>query len=208
MAARIGIRIGWLALAWMAAACGFDSSGPGGGGDDDASPGPIDAAPIGDGAVTPDGATSDPDAGEPPVTCAEACAGIGSCQGQTCIIDCTLDDSCDEAVTCPDDIDCEVRCHGDRSCSGGVDCGAASACVIECDGTDSCDQQNQCGKSQCSVICSGQNSCVGGTRCSMSCACDVSCGGSSSCDTQATCPTGCDDGKGCTSGGLCDTCAI
>lgn len=202
-------RIGLWALGGMlAASCGFDTAGSGGGDRDDSGPG-IDAAPPGtaDGAPI-DGGMSMRDAGEEPVDCATACAGIGTCQGKVCVIECGDDGECGNRIDCPAGVACRVVCSGPGSCAGGVDCGEATECTVECSSNDTCANEIRCGNNlPCTVTCSGQNSCVNGVTCDEACACRVECTGSSSCDDDAVCPTGCDDGKGCTDAEpVCDTC--
>lgn len=203
-------RIGWLALACaIAASCGFDRSGPGGSSGKDGAPA-IDAAVLSGDAGSGDAAAGDPDAGDdPPTTCAEACAGIGTCEGETCAINCDGDD-CDDQVDCPAGVPCRVRCSAQGACAAGVNCGAATSCTVECSANMTCAGLIECGIDRpCTVTCSGQNACVGGTLCASACACSVECTGPSSCDTDATCPDGCDDGKGCSSTDppTCDTCS-
>jgi len=198
-----------LALGCLAAACGFDSSSNGGSAID-AAPGSSDAAvTAGSDGAPADDAASDPDAGESAIDCATACAGIGTCEGDTCAIDCNGDEACDQRVDCPAGVPCRVRCSTDGACAGGVRCGDATNCTVECSANDTCGGLIECSDgTPCRVTCSGQNTCVDGVTCDLSCACSVDCSGPSSCDTQASCPDGCDSGKGCTpSGAGCDTCS-
>jgi hypothetical protein len=202
---------GLVAIA-IASACTFDRSGPGledgdGGTEIDAAR-PFDSAPGTADAALLDGGEAD--AGVTPTTCEEACDGIGTCEGETCAIDCNGDD-CDNQVECPAGIECRVRCPDNDSCAGGVDCTQATGCRVECGGNGSCGNEILCGAGPCDVTCSGPNSCANGTTCDQACSCRVECTGGSSCDGEAVCPLEpeetCVDGRGCTRNpDGCDVC--
>ena len=81
-----------------------------------------------------------------PVECP---AGCDSCDGDTCVIDCSAPGACAEQVLCPGTLRCRVECTGSDSCSAGVVCGSACGCDVLCDGTGSCSGQAECTRPQC-----------------------------------------------------------
>ena len=162
---------------------------------------------------TPDTPPGTPDssidgAGHPDAfTCPSACS---SCNGTTCIIDCTTDGSCTSQIVCPPGIPCMVDCAGVGACAGGVQCTESSSCSVSCGGSTSCAGAIDCGAGKCSVSCGGPNSCAGVIDCATSCRCDTSCGGTGSCKQTPLCPaptSQCRSGKICTSApSACHSC--
>lgn len=140
--------------------------------------------------------------------CALGCT-KGSCDGDTCVIDCRAAGSCAGDVHCPVNLPCRVEC-GDHACTGHVDCTKATSCDVTCSGDQSCQNEVDCGPGDCNVTCSGPRSCKAKNKCHPSCACDVACTGASSCMGGSECPqdgTTCHLGPGCTSQlATCDAC--
>lgn len=136
------------------------------------------------------------------VSC-DICAG-GTCQGG-CVIDCSTA-PCEDRIVCPPGADCTVDCGGTGACAGGVDCSLADSCTIDCSGGSSCQGSILCGPGRCDLHCSGNDSCPA-LDCGAACACEITCSGSTTCQPPATCPNGCEQGRGCTDEGAgCDTC--
>lgn len=113
------------------------------------------------------------DAGGNPGTCPAQCT---SCNATTkaCTIDCALNNSCAQQVTCPTGWNCNITCAGTSSCRNGITCTGGKSCTIMCSGTQSCQGTTTCGAGPCNVDCSGTGSCRN-VNCGPSCACDVAC---------------------------------
>ncbi len=162
-------------------------------------------------AEVPDAAPSSPDAGadgpstpDAPLTaCQASCP--GSCEGDTCVIDCTSDGSC-ENLSCPSGLPCRVSC-GKNACKR-LDCSLASSCDITCNGKNSCEEVT-CGSGRCEVACNGDKACKRGVECQSACACEVTCGGDDACRDRADCPLpicGWFDGGCRANDAVCDRC--
>lgn len=153
-------------------------------------------------------AGSDPDA-DPAIDASFVCPSeCTSCEGESCLIDCSVTGSCAIEVMCPTGLACNVTC-GASACAGGIDCSQAADCVIQCPFNQSCSGPILCGTGSCDVQCGGPDSCTGGIDCSNACACDTACDGAGSCTTapQCTDPTKCHSGIDCSSAtGNCDSC--
>ncbi|HEY5938375.1 MAG TPA: hypothetical protein VIU61_27170 [Kofleriaceae bacterium] len=151
----------------------------------------------------PDGGQRDagPDAASS--ACKARCP--GTCDGDTCVIDCTATDSCQD-VTCPSGMPCRVAC-GDGACRR-VRCERASSCEIDCTGQNSCAERVTCGSGSCQVACTGKHACRKGVDCRTACACNAACTGEMSCRDASACPASqCEDDHGCTTDGAsCNTC--
>ena len=185
----IAITSTWLAAGFVA--CGgapasdlFKEASAGVGDDGDVI---ADAGPNLDG-VAPDSGPKPKDAGpdaQPP-SCADACKGIGTCQGNVCVIDCTFGITpCPAKVKCPKGVACKVVCGGLNSCGQGIDCSEASSCDLACSGTSACGPIS-CGGSACTVTCPGTSACGWGITCTAS-MCTIGCGGLSSCGQKVSC---------------------
>ena len=157
------MRVCWLLLFGLAAACGFDRSGVAGSDDPgaDADPGEPDAevtvtppdappAPPIDAAVCGADPTPLPDA-----VCPPACT--GGCDGGVCTIDCTGGDACrQDTLVCPPDYTCAITCSGDRACERAIiECPALYGCAIACESSTACtDAEVRCGGGACDATCS------------------------------------------------------
>jgi hypothetical protein len=160
-------------------------------------------AALADAAASRDAARRPPDAD----SCVALCT-KGTCQGGTCVIDCSASGTCESDVMCPAGVACHVIC-GDMSCGHHVVCPPASPCTVECIGNAACADVIQCGTASCNVTCSGPSSCHKPIACMNACACDVACTGAMSCPGASMCPLGpvCAYGHGCTSAlPGCDRC--
>jgi hypothetical protein len=159
--------------------------------------------PLADGGGDGDG---DGDAGGPDG--AFACpADCTRCDGDLCVMDCSVSGSCATEVVCPAGVRCKVEC-GTASCGAGIDCSAAASCRIECPNDQACAGLITCGPGFCRVECGGLDSCTGGIDCSGSCACDTFCTGAGSCAVAPSCTKPmCTSGVDCTSVmGQCNEC--
>ncbi len=158
-----------------------------------------------------DAARSDGSRGSDAPPDADLCAAAGTngtCDQGTCVIDCSVANSCMVDIVCPAGVPCRVVC-GDKACTHHVTCPPASACEVQCTGAYSCGDVIACGTAPCAVTCSGYASCHRHTSCANACACDVSCTGTMACGELSMCPLGttCALGHGCTSQPTgCDTC--
>jgi hypothetical protein len=122
-----------------------------------------------------------------------------SCNGSTCLIDCSVGGACSGAtITCPVGFDCDIKCNGNTTCKNKtVQCPADYACNVECNcggGDVQCCQNtiiNCSTDGPCALTCgSGAQQCqgtslnCGDNECSASCSGipkpNVFCG--SSCD--------------------------
>jgi hypothetical protein len=177
----------------LAAACGLDVEGEqggpgradGGGGNGEASL--PDGRPLED-AEIPIDAPDDGDGGGVVKKCEEGCGDAGGgCDGGTCVVTCTGNNSCDAGVTCPPGVPCVVTCATNGSCPAAIDCSQAQSCVIQCNGDRSC-HGVKCAGSTCSVDCKGGDSCGdAGVTCTATETCSVSCGKGGACAGPTSC---------------------
>lgn len=127
---------------------------------DGLAPPPADAAPE---SSTGEGGPTDP--------CEQCKAAGGTCNGGTCVINCTSAARCN-TVTCPPGIPCEVNCSTPNAC-GDVTC-AGPGCKIFCAGSTSgpgCGAVTCGGAGDCSITCQW---CTGKVTCNAA-KCDVRC---------------------------------
>ena len=133
--------------------------------------------------------------GDAATACPAQCSSCNT-ETHTCIIDCSITNSCANPVACPQmgNWSCDVKCNVEGVCRNGVTCGTgtnAGACKVECTSRNTC-QEVTCGTPRCDIACSGQASCTKQVSCGSSCGCDVHCTGNQSCGAGATtCTPGC-----------------
>eukprot|EP01083_Nonionella_stella_P273388 927354_1 len=87
-----------------------------------------------------------------------------SIPGETCIFNCTKEDSCKSTILhCRPGTPCEIRCKSKAACSVSLTIDAYTSTHVNliCNGEDTCKSLNilKCGTGDCTISCNGEDSC-------------------------------------------------